>query len=92
MSQMFSDLQAKGARIGVHETWCDASVAPVAVNQNQFRLTHLPGLFHQFRQDSVPNDFRGVIAVKIDLHGKRKRMPKTVVSEIGISQQLSNGA
>lgn len=84
MSQTFSDLQSKEARIGVHETWCYASVAPVSMNQSQFRLTHLPGLFYQFRQDSVPNDFPGVIAVKIDLHVERKRIPKTVVSVMAI--------
>jgi hypothetical protein len=39
-----SYLQSKETRIGVDETWCDAPITPVSVDQNQFSLSHLPGL------------------------------------------------
>ena len=68
VSQRPSYLQSEEARVGVHEPWCDAAVPPMSVDQDQFSLTHLPGLLHEFRQDSTPDNVPGVISVKINLH------------------------
>lgn len=68
MPEGTSYLQPKEARIGIHETWCDATIAAVPVDQNEFPLSHLPGLLHEFRKDAAPHYFRRMISMKIDLH------------------------
>ena len=73
--QSFSYLQAKKARVGVHETRGDSPIAPVPVDQNQFSLAHLPNLLHKFREGAIPHDLPRVIAVKIDLHVDRQHIP-----------------
>jgi hypothetical protein len=66
-----SYLQAEEAGVGIHETWCDAPIAPVPMDQSQFALAHLPGLLHKSHEDAIPHDLPRVIAVKIDLHADR---------------------
>jgi hypothetical protein len=68
MPQGASYLQPKEARIGIHETWCDAPIAAVPVDQNEFPLSHLPGLLHEFRKDAAPHYFRRMKSMKVDLH------------------------
>jgi hypothetical protein len=69
-------LQAKESSVGVHETWCDASIAAVPIDQNQFCLPHLPSLFHKLRQeDPIPHNLARVITVKIDFHGGQDKPP-----------------
>ena len=79
VAQSSSYFQAKESGVGVHETWCDAPISTMPVDQNQLFLAHLPGSLHKFREDAIPNDFPRVIAVKIDLHVERQHNPKTVV-------------
>jgi hypothetical protein len=80
--QGFSYPQAEEAGVGIHETWCDAPIAPVPMDQNQFTLAHLPGLLHKFHEDAIPYDLPRVIAVKIDLHAEPSDLPISMVPVI----------
>jgi len=76
-SRGLSYLQAEEACVGIHEPWRYAPIAPVTVNQNQFTLAHLPGLFHEFGEDSIPHDLPRMIAVmKINSHVSGSVYPK----------------
>lgn len=78
VSQGPSYLQAEKARVGIHEAWRNAAIAPVPVNQNQFTLAHLPHLFYEFGEDAIPHNLPRVITVKIDLHADCQRIPQTL--------------
>lgn len=71
VAQSFPYLQAKEARVGIHEPWCDTAIAPVSMNQNQFTFAHLPDLLHKCHECTIPRDLPRVIAVKIDFHADR---------------------
>jgi hypothetical protein len=54
--------------VGVHESRCNATIAPMAVNEDEFELTHLPRLLQNLAKNSVEHDLSWMVAVKVDLH------------------------
>jgi len=54
--------------VRVHESRCNATIAPMAVNEDKFDFTHLPRLWQNLAQNSVEHDLSWMVAVKVDLH------------------------
>ena len=54
--------------VRVHESRRNATIAPMAVNEDEFDLTHLPRLLQKLAQNSIEHDLSWMVAVKVDLH------------------------
>ncbi len=52
----------------VDETWADATVASMPVNEFQSHFTHLPGLLYEFMKESSFNDLGRMESVKVNFH------------------------
>src|SRR6266853_581849 len=60
--------ESKVTDVGVHKSWCDATITTMAVNQRQFALPHLRSLLQNLAKNSVEYDFSWMEAVKVDFH------------------------
>src|ERR1700678_2397001 len=60
--------ESKVSGVRVHESRCNATIAPMAVDKDEFDLTHLPSLFQNLAENSVEHDLSWMVAVKVNLH------------------------
>ena len=60
--------ESKVSGVRVHESRCEATIAPMAVNEDEFDLTHLPRLLQNLAKNSAEYDLSWIVAVKVNLH------------------------
>ena len=68
MAQRLSNTKAKITGVRIHKARSDSTIASVTVNQCEFLLPHFPGLLQDLGECPVEHDFRGMIAMKVNLH------------------------
>jgi hypothetical protein len=68
LTQRPPNTESKITSVRVHESRCNATIAAMAVNQRQLRLTHLPSLSQNMGKNPVEHDLSRMVAMKIDFH------------------------
>ena len=68
MAQGLSNTKAKITGVRVNKPWTDSTIASMTVNHREFLFPHLPSLLQDLRERTVEDDFKGVIAMKVNLH------------------------
>ena len=68
LSQCPPNTESEVTGVRVQESRRNSTIAPMAVNKDEFDLTHLPRLLQNPTKNSVEHDLSWMVAVKVDLH------------------------
>ena len=92
VTQSTSDAKPEVSGIGINETWADAAISPMAVNECQLCFAHLPGLLHELMEPPASNNLGRMESVKVYLHTRYPGLSFAKHSSGHRNEQYSNPA